>query len=105
MICNVCGNENRCYTLSEDTFNPRPISQNMGIKFRICTDCLIKLITPIMTEQTKLDPPEAFPIDQRMQLMINTRENARVGVVESAIQSGNVKSVDVKGKGKVIKVT
>jgi hypothetical protein len=57
MICNVCGDESRCYTLIEADMRHmqmRPI----GMMFKICTKCLGKLVDAIKTEKTVLDDPE-----------------------------------------------
>lgn len=55
MICNVCGEDTRCYNLIEGDFSRGPLMRPVGMLFSICPNCLTKLITPIKTNKTVLD--------------------------------------------------
>ncbi len=58
MICNVCGEDKRCYQLLEqDLSRPGPPLRGLGMIFAICSDCLSKLIEKIKTGKTALDDP------------------------------------------------
>jgi hypothetical protein len=59
MICNVCGEDRRCFTLTEST---QPMMFRAGMLFAICTGCLGKLIDTIKTDKTVVDDPELFPL-------------------------------------------
>ncbi len=60
MICNVCGEDKRCYQLLEqDLSRPGPPLRGLGMIFAICSDCLSKLIDGIKTARTTLDDPAA----------------------------------------------
>lgn len=57
MICNICEEETRCYSLIEADmtgFRMRPC----GMLFNICSKCLDKLVSGIKTKKTKLDDPD-----------------------------------------------
>ena len=57
MICNVCGDDTRCYSLVEaDMSHLRMILS--GMVFNICSECLGKLVATISTDNTKLDDPK-----------------------------------------------
>ena len=78
MICNVCGEDKRCLTLSELS-RPSPISAGLGVSFNICLDCLAKLINPIKTEKTVIDDPKDYPLPpqaERFQAQIIARKAA-----------------------------
>ena len=68
MICNVCGNDTRCFSLTENV-GARPMFRGIGMLFNICPDCLGKLIEGIKTEKTEIEDPQYFPIPKRMQEM------------------------------------
>jgi hypothetical protein len=84
MICNVCEEDRRCFSLSEDS--PRPIPMPMSMKFRICVECLTKLIAPIATNKTVFEPSEAFPIPEHMQAMMERREAARKAAIDIVLK-------------------
>lgn len=65
MICNVCGEDARCYCLVETRFNPGLTLRGDGLLFNICSVCLEKLIKSIKTDKTKLnDPKKTITVDE-----------------------------------------
>lgn len=73
MICNVCGNEKRCYLLMENA-DKGPFATKMdGMVFGICTECLSDLIAPVKTKKTTLDNPSEPPSKAKFRQRIGRR--------------------------------
>ena len=64
MICNVCGADARCFTLTECEF---PHNRRFGMVFRICSSCLEKLVAGIATPQTSLEKAEDFELPSHVE--------------------------------------
>jgi hypothetical protein len=84
MICNVCGEDKRCYELSETPPSPGPQALRfLGMRFRICADCLKKQISSIATDKTTIEKPEDFPVPGFWGVRTDKEEKRRVAVTKS----------------------
>jgi hypothetical protein len=89
MVCNVCGVEGRCYQLREVIENPAMVRNGEGMIFRICPDCLAKLIAGIKTDATKVEQVADIALPERVAATVAvsaTRRDARL----DALKGGGV---------------
>ncbi len=57
MLCNICGEDKRCYVLMEEDLTRPPMARANGMVFAICTEDLIRLFNIIRTNNTFFDDP------------------------------------------------